>query len=261
MIRYFFTILASLFILSSCREKPKEPTSPVSENTNVDESGFVTIFDGATLNGWKGDPVYWHAENGILVGEITPQTLLKSNTFLIWKEELHDFELKAEFKISEKGNSGINYRSTILDSVPFALRGYQADIDGQHRYTGQNYEERKRATLAYRGERVEIVARENSISKESLRANIKQNAWQSREVLESLGTADSLRTVIHDDDWNQCHMIIQGNRLKHYVNGILMSEVIDNDTLNRSLSGFLGLQAHRGPPMKVMYRNILLKKL
>ncbi|MEM9142545.1 MAG: DUF1080 domain-containing protein [Bacteroidota bacterium] len=220
---------------------------------------FVPIFNGKTLEGWDGDPIYWRVENGNVVGEITPETLLKANTFLIYDEELGDFELKAEFKISENGNSGINYRSALLDSVPFALRGYQADIDGKHRYTGQNYEERKRTTLAYRGEKAAITGPENP--KGSLRDHVEQNAWQSREVLESLGVADSLRTAIQDDDWNQIHLVAKENRLKHYVNGILMSEVIDNDSLNRSFSGFLGLQAHRGPPMKVMYRNIRLKEL
>src|SRR2546427_366114 len=44
-----------------------------------DEPGFESIFDGRTLNGWKGDPKYWRVENGALVGEITPQTVVKSN--------------------------------------------------------------------------------------------------------------------------------------------------------------------------------------
>ena len=47
--------------------------------------GFVQIFDGKTLKGWEGDPVYWRVENGNLVGEITPSTLLKTNSFIIWK--------------------------------------------------------------------------------------------------------------------------------------------------------------------------------
>jgi NDP-sugar pyrophosphorylase family protein len=40
--------------------------------------------------------------------------------------------------------------------LPFALKGYQADIDGAIRYTGQNYEERGRTTLGYRGEIVNV---------------------------------------------------------------------------------------------------------
>ena len=40
-----------------------------------------------------------------------------------------------------------------------------------------------------------------------------------------------------------------------------MSEVIDDDTVNRTSSGHLGVQVHVGPPMKVEYRNIRLKNL
>jgi hypothetical protein len=39
-----------------------------------------------------------------------------------------------------------------------------------------------------------------------------------------------------------------------------MSEVEDADTKNRKMSGLFGFQVHVGPPMKVMFRNILLKK-
>lgn len=222
---------------------------------------FKKIFNEKNLKGWSGDMDFWKVENGILVGEITPEKSLKTNTFLIWKDnQLKDFELKLEFRISKNGNSGINYRSELLDNIPFALRGYQADIDGNHHYTGQNYEERKRTTLAYRGEKT-IITSQKEPNKTELRANIKNNAWQSREVVQSLGEAINLRAKIKDNDWNECHLIINGNRLQHYINGVLMSDVTDNDTINRTLSGYLGFQLHVGPPMKVEYRNITCKKL
>jgi hypothetical protein len=50
-----------------------------------DEVGYEPIFDGKTLNGWEGDPKYWRVENGALVGEVTPETLLKTNSFIIWR--------------------------------------------------------------------------------------------------------------------------------------------------------------------------------
>ncbi|MCK5701950.1 MAG: DUF1080 domain-containing protein, partial [Cyclobacteriaceae bacterium] len=94
----------------------------------------------------------------------------------------------------------------------------------------------------------------------SLRANVKSNAWQTREVVESLGNSDELRTLINSEDWNECHLIIKGNRLQHFINGKLMSEVLDDDKVNRKMSGLLGVQVHVGPPMKVEYRNIRIKK-
>src|ERR1700730_4901503 len=145
-------------------------------------SGYVQIFDGKTLNGWEGDSTYWKVENGYLVGEVTPATLLKANTFIIWKQgQPADFELKAEFRITKNGNSGINYRSEMVENLPHALKGYQADIDGANRYTGQNYEERVRTTLAYRGQIVMIPTIPGS-----LQSNIKSNAWTGAKIIGSL---------------------------------------------------------------------------
>src|SRR3546814_21034069 len=91
------------------------------------EEGFVRIFDGKSLSGWEGDTSLWRAEDGSLVGEIKPGNSLKTNSFIVWQGGTPaDFELIAEFRISEKGNSGINYRSEMLEDIPHALRGYQA---------------------------------------------------------------------------------------------------------------------------------------
>lgn len=263
-----FIYLGTFFfaaLISSCKTDSSNHSNTDSSNRNKNESdnlqkdGFVKIFDG-TFKNWKGDTTYWRVENGNLVGELTPTTPLDQNTFLIWQGgEPANFELKAEFKITKNGNSGINYRSIALDTIPFALKGYQADIDGQNNYTGQNYEERGRTTLAYRGEKVEIDALDNPSG--SLRGNVKNNAWTKRTVIKSLGASDSLRSVIKNEDWNKIHLIVDGNRLRHYINGVLMSDVTDNDTVNRKLSGKIGIQVHVGPPMKVEYRNLRLKQL
>jgi len=244
--------LAALVLLGGCK---------VSSTTNS-EKGFKSIFNGKNLDGWDGDPTYWRAENGVLIGEITPSTLLKANNFLIWKGgEPADFELKGEFNIAKAGNSGINYRSERLTDVPFALKGYQADIDGQINYTGQNYEERKRTTLAYRGQITTISPQSSPMTPEQVRGKVKRNAWTDLQVTGSLGTSDELKTKIKSEDWNEFHLVIKGNRLQHYINGVLMSDVTDNDQVNGKAKGFLGMQVHVGPPMKVQYRNLRLKQL
>ena len=254
-------MLAILLIgMLGCRNVAKQTS--VEKTETPDNAGFVAIFDGETLDNWEGDPVYWRVEDGKMVGEITPENIVDRNTFIIWKGGTPaDFELKVDFKISDKGNSGINYRSERMNDHPYALKGYQADIDGQKNYTGSNYEERKRTTLASHGQKVVVRTQENPDSPDSFDANIVHNAWKSVEIVSSLGDADSLNTFIRDNDWNTCHIIARGNRLQHYVNGILISDVTDEDTVNRSLSGYIGVQVHIGPPMKVEYKNILLKTL
>ena len=234
-------------------------TSQTSSNS---ENGFKSIFDGESLKGWSGDTKYWRVENGCIVGEITPETLLKTNSFLTWQGgEPADFELIAECNITEKGNSGINYRSVIFPDVPNALKGYQADIDGANRYTGQNYEERGRTTLAYRGQITEINVQSASMTSEQVRAKVAKNAWTDLKVIGSLGENEVLKTKIKAEDWNEIRLVVKGNRLQHYVNGILMSDVTDNDTVNGKSKGLLGVQVHVGPPMKVQYRNIKIKNL
>jgi hypothetical protein len=224
------------------------------------KAGFVALFDGKTLNGWECDANYWRVENGYLVGEITPEKLLKTNSFIIWKGgQPADFELIVEYRITEAGNSGINYRSEQLTDVPHALQGYQADIDGKNNYTGQNYEERGRTTLAYRGQKTVIDPLEKPGA--TLRDDVKNNAWTGLKVSESLGDRDALKKHIKTGDWNEIHLVIKGNRLQHFVNGVLMSDVTDNDVANRKMKGLLGVQVHVGPPMKVEFRSIQLKQL
>lgn len=219
--------------------------------TQKRHSDYQSIFNGTNLNGWEGDPVYWRVESGTIVGEVTPATLLKRNTFLIWRGgHPADFDLKLEYRISAKGNSGVNYRSVEIDTLRFALKGYQADLDGKDkynlgypRYSGQNYEERGRQFLALRGQRTLLTF------------------GNKPKLIDSIGNTLDLVKNIRPDDWNILRIIVKGNRLQHYINGVLMSDVTDNDTVNRKMSGLIGVQVHVGPPMKVEYRNIMLKTL
>lgn len=210
----------------------------------ADDAGFAPIFDGKTLAGWDADPKYWRVEDGMLVGFVTPETLLKANTFAIWRGGAPaDFELKAEYRMTAGGNSGINYRSLEIPSPAFALKGYQCDIDAANRHTGNNYEERGRTFLAVRGQIVRATE------------------GGKRAIVGSLGDKDALAAVIKKDDWNQVHLIVRGNVFTHLVNGQVMSVVVDEDPAARTSAGLIGVQVHVGPPMKVEYRNFLLKGL
>ena len=111
----------------------------VTTNAQQMKDGFVKIFNGKSMAGWEADTTFWKVKDNSFVGEVTPQTPIKTNTFLIYRESLPaDFELKAKYRISAEGNSGINYRSEELPTIKYALKGYQADIDGGNVYTGQN---------------------------------------------------------------------------------------------------------------------------
>ena len=224
------------------------------------EEDFKFIFDGKSLSGWVGDSIYWRVENGNLVGEVTPSTILDRNSFIIWKGGLtKDFEFKAEYRISGDGNSGINYRSEMHPDLDFALVGYQCDIDGKNRYTGMNYEERKRTTLANAGKIV--VLENNLIGSSSLKDNIKNNQWTPRKEVGDTGDINFFKSQIKSNDWNTVHIIVKGNRMQHFINGNLMSDVTDNDLNYQRKDGFLGVQVHVGPPMKIEYKNMRIKTI
>lgn len=231
-------------------QAPAQPYVPKQSDRpgplDGDEAGFQTIFDGKTLAGWEGDTTYWRVEEGALVGEITPATVIKSNTFIIWRGgRPRDFDLKLEYRITPEGNSGINYRSEVVpDPVTpgnkFAMRGYQFDIDGRKRYAGNNYEEKGRLFLGLRGQLTRVVG---------LRPPVLVSTFADGQEL--------AKEIV--DGWNAVHVIARGSTLTHVLNGRLMTIVVDDDQPNRPADGLIGVQVHVGPPMKVEYRNIRLK--
>ncbi len=209
----------------------------------LEESGYRQIFDGKSLSGWDGDPEFWRIENGEIVGETTTDKQPKQNTFLIWRGgSPADFELKLEFRLTGF-NSGIQFRSVELPGIRWAMKGYQADMDGEQRYTGQIYEERGRGFLAMRGQFTYIPD------------------GGKPALVGSLGDGNQLKEQIHGGGWNDLHLIARGNTLIQLLNGRVMSMLIDDDTAGRRMDGLIGIQVHRGPPMKIEVRNIRLKKL
>jgi hypothetical protein len=213
----------------------------------LEESGFRQIFDGQSLKGWDCDPDFWRVENGEIVGETKADHQPVQNIFCIWRGgKPADFELKLEYRLTgaNSGNSGIQYRSVELPEVAkWVLKGYQADIDAQQRYTGQIYEERARAFLALRGQFAYIAD------------------GKKPGMVASLGDDATLKGFIKVEDWNEMHIIARGNTLIQIMNGHVMSQIIDDDKAGRKMDGLIGIQLHRTPgPMKMESRNIRLKE-
>lgn len=221
-------LIASSFVTPAFSIEPKE-------------DGFETIFNGKNLEGWKGKEGYWSVEDGAITGTNTAEKPTPNNTFLVWQGEVADFELRLQYKIVG-GNSGIQYRSELVDKEKFIVGGYQADIDSSPTYSGINYEERGRGILAERGQEVKITGDKNI------------------EVVKSLGDKGELQSKIKAEQWNDYTVIAKGGKLQHIINGVPMSTVEDVSTKAKA-SGILALQLHAGPPMKVQFKNIVIKKL
>src|SRR5207244_2079927 len=174
------------------------------------------LFNGKDLSGWEGDPRVWSVEDGAIVGK-TKDVPLKDNTFLIWKNgKVADFKLTAEYKL-EGGNSGIQYRSKVIKPETWVVGGYQADMDGDNKYTGILYEEKGRGIVTPRGEKVTIDP-------------------DGTKKTENIGDADTLAKAIHSDGWNTYVFEDHGGHLTHYINGTVIRHAFDHDSRKRHSS-------------------------
>ena len=206
---------------------------------------WQSLFDGETLNGWDGDPQRWRVEEGAITGESSDAQPLKQNTFIIWRGGyLDNFELKLRYRLNG-GNSGIQYRSFEVPDSPWSVGGYQADLEAGPRYSGILYGERFRGILADRGTRTVLT----------------RPADELQMDVEQVADATELQDAIKPSDWNEYHIIADGYRFRHFINGTLMSECQDDDRAQRRPIGILALQLHTGPAMKVQFKDIQLKRL
>lgn len=196
-------------------------------NTTQNE-GWVDLFDGETLNGWKtvaGDAVYT-VEDSMIVGTTVKNT---GNTFLITEEEYGDFILELEAKIEgDHNNSGIQTRSHIDEGANEGkgrVYGRQVEIDPTERsWTGGVYDEARRNWLY---------------------------------PLELNSTA---KAAFKKDTFNHFRIECIGNEMKTWINDIPVSYVID--TIDNT--GFIGLQVHGigddgEEGKKVYFKNIKIQ--
>ena len=210
------------------------------------EPQFRSLFDGKTLNGWRiwnGAEKYWRVEDGAIVAESTPDNPCRENTFLTWDQgEVDDFELKLQFRItgSDAANSGIQFRG--VQRPDGHVVGYQADIDRAGQWVGCLYDEAMpRKLLASRGQKVTINA-------------------QGERSVEQVGDAAELLSHIRKDDWNEYTITARGPIITLAINGHQTVQLIDHDTTGLDRFGALALQLHSGPPMKIEFKDIELKR-
>lgn len=90
------------------------------------KDGWVSMFDGKTLNGWKPTerPENWSVVNGSIVGK-------GERSHLFWMaEECVNCEFRAEVKLNKNGNSGMYFRAQFMTGWP---NGYEAQVNNSHK--------------------------------------------------------------------------------------------------------------------------------
>lgn len=199
------------------------------------------LFNGKDLTGWEGNLKFWSVQDGAITGLTTKENPTQGNTFLIWRGgTLKDFELTMKFRL-ENHNSGVQFRSK--DRGNWVVNGYQADMDGANTYTGGLYEEGGRGIVALPGQKVTVGA--------NGKPTVTGKTTDPKDI----------KAAIKDKDWNELVITAQGNHLVQKLNGLVTVDITDDDEKGRAMEGILAFQVHAGPPMKVQFKDILLKDL
>jgi Domain of Unknown Function (DUF1080) len=203
------SLVSIVWLLTSCLPNPPAEV-------------WIELFNGKDLTGWKGDLNVWRSENGYISGKAA---LVKQNTFLIHDTPYSDFVLEAKVLVINAGsfpNSGIQYRSFVIDANTWRVGGYQADVGNN--YWGSLDDEANRGIL------VHPIAAAQQVAKYG--------------------------------EWNQYRITAKGTRLEHEFNGVKSVDFLDNDQTNRRLEGLIALQYHTpGENFEVRYKDIRIKGL
>ena len=203
------------------------------------EQGFKPMFNGKDLKEWTGGDGWWSVKNGILQGQSYDDKPCQKTCHLIWKGgQPGDFEMRCEFRLSPHANSGVQIRSK---KQVHGDSGYQADMNGDGKYVGYLYHPAQHL-VGERGAKVVI------------------NEKGEKKVERFADSNELQKKVFQGDTWNSYRIVCKGPSIKLYVNDMLTADFEDHrkDTPRK---GFITLQMHKGPPMKIQFRNLRIKML
>jgi hypothetical protein len=243
-LRLFFAAFLSAIAFGS-------PWHAAADDSKADAEGLVSLFNGKVLTGWKGLPDYWTVKDGAISGYETKDK--SKQTFLVHESPVKDFELRLSFRFAPvngkvDGNSGIQFRSKLLNEKAFVVGGYQADFDGGNSFTGIIYDEAGvaggRGIMSKRGEKTIYASDANS----------------KKPMTSKLEKSDAdLKKGIKVGDWNEVVLIAKGSHIIYRINGQVTTEMID-DSPKSLKEGVLALQLHAGYTMDVQFKNIRIKR-
>jgi len=244
--RFFVVLLVAVCTVSHAARAEPGLTAEAAAPPAPDADGFITLFNGHDLAGWEGLAGFWSVKDGAISGHQSEEA--SKQTFLILSAlTVRNFELHFRYRFaSPEGNSGIQFRSTVLDPDTYRVGGYQADFDAERQYAGTIYDEAgvagDRGTMSNRGERT---------------------TWDAdgRRHVEPLrqDTADLL-ALIKVGDWNDAILVARGNHITYSINGHIMTDMVDGSPAALQ-AGRLALQLHQGFTMDIRFKDLKIKLL
>ncbi|OGV69282.1 MAG: hypothetical protein A2283_23490 [Lentisphaerae bacterium RIFOXYA12_FULL_48_11] len=210
----------------------------------------LNLFNGKDLTGWDGDTSYWSVKDGCITGQTTLEHPAKHNTFLIWKGEATDFELTCKVKFtttaeSKFGNSGVQFRSVVLDKAEYVVGGLQADLCAGPPYFGILYDERGAGRCVM------------SVGQKAVFKDV--DGKVKVESAGSIGKKEDIMAAIKYTDWNDFRVVAKGSLIQIWVNGVQTVEAVNESTKGPN-GTTMALQVHAGKPMMIQFKDIVLKK-
>jgi hypothetical protein len=260
---------------------------PPPMNNFADNTGFTPLFDG-TLKGWSYDPNLWNIADGSIHLSATCEKPTGTVYAVSTAGEFGDFVLKYEMKGTGNINGGMQFRSYITsdanvtggpkmvpaprpaapprpagaaatprpprpaacanpgtapskaDEAKWDMAGPQADFDEGNHYSGMFYEQSGRAVIATPGYSMYADA---------------TGSWAMAQIADK-AMHDSW---FHKDDWNQFVVVAIGHSTSIYMNGHLVTQIVDTDPKYYRSAGKIGVESESIGDLWV--RNISIKKL
>ncbi len=215
------------------------PVASAAIGAKLNKDGFMSLFDGKSLRGWEGDGKYWSVKEGAITG-VTDGSLTM-NRFLTWTgSTIRNFDLRVMVKVSEGGNSGLQYRGKSAPELGLdVVTGYQCDVVADNPdYNGMLSEEKGRRILSHTGEKVVV--------------DPAGQPWVVGEMpVEEFAAGQ----------WHEYRVLVEGNHHRHWIDGHPTADLLDFDEKGRALEGVLAVQVHVGPAMEIQYKDFRIKHL
>lgn len=109
-------------------------TSAQTKGEKSDEKGFVSLFDGKTLNGWK---LIKGRGPGYVIKDGTIVCPLEGGGNLFTEKEYANFVFRFEFKTEPGGNNGVGVRAPLDGDAAYQGMEIQILDDGHEKYKGK----------------------------------------------------------------------------------------------------------------------------
>jgi Domain of Unknown Function (DUF1080) len=238
-----FAAIAFAACNSSETNNATTDTTATADTTSAMQSmdtGWVSLFDGATLNRWHAfgqtSAGKWSVDSGVIH---LSSSAKGDDGDLVSNDGFANFDLKLDWKISKAGNSGVLFY--VQDDKPKYEDTYKTGPEMQV-LDDERHEDNKLPTHRA-GSLYDMIQATPGAVKPA-------EQWNAVEILSNNGKLDfymngvhAVNTTMWDDNWNK---MVAGSKFKEWP------------AFGTFKSGHIALQDHGND---VWFRNIMIKKL